>query len=107
MDTHRLPPLSRRQLDLLFLLVDNCPMDSSEIPPIIRYEFFYTISPAFIKNHHNLTAAIHGLAPILKLYGFYVVPHARNGYACHRSLIHSPSAFDKKFHGAKKIKIER
>lgn len=99
----RFPPMSRRRLELLFLLVDNFsdPL-AQDKGTIIRYELFAEVSPGLNKET-NIRTALSYVKPVLEMYGFYLTNVPKVGYMCHRSLSHVPDRFDRRFHGAQKI----
>lgn len=97
----KLIPMSRRSLELLYLLTDNChdPIrEPDTFGTVIRFEHFESISHTFA-NKKNLSAALSGMKPILKLYGFYLTCVIGSGYLCHKSLAYQVPKFDQRFYG--------
>jgi hypothetical protein len=99
-----LPPMSRRSLELFYLFTSNRAdaIEDKKFPTMIPYELFEEVSPNLIKRV-NINAAISLIKPILKMYGFYITNVTNVGYFCHKSMLHTPAKFDRKFFGAKKI----
>lgn len=101
-----LPPMSNTDLKIFYLLTANRSVALISTPTVqatvIPYELFIDISPSF-KKRPNLTGHLAVIKPILSMYGFYLTAVTNVGYMCHKSIIHTPDKFDRKFFGAKKI----
>lgn len=99
-----LPPMSRRSREILYLLTANAnhPFEEFTRGIVIPYEKFLEISPSF-ERRVNITTALWPVKEILKIYGFYLTAVTNKGYMCHKSILHTPDKFDRKFFGARKI----
>lgn len=102
-----LPPMSNRSREILYILTANRsePIWANRPATVIPYQLFIDVSPS-LADRKNLNVAVAMVKPVLKMFGFYTTAVSNQGYICHKSILHTPGKFDRKFFGAKKINEE-